>query len=58
MENMRGKTTPDEVLQAQLDAIAHAEGGPMSGTVPLRWFSDPTSFVVVADKAQQLIDGR
>lgn len=42
MKNMRGKTTPDEVLQAQLDAIARAEGGPMAGTIPLRWLADPT----------------
>ena len=26
MKNMRGKTTPDQVLQGQLDAIARAEG--------------------------------
>ena len=42
MMYMRGKATPDEVLQAQLDAIARAEGGPMEGTVPLRWLADPT----------------
>ena len=46
MENMRGKTTPEEVLQAQLESIAHAEGGPMSGTVPLRCLSGSSGMKV------------
>jgi hypothetical protein len=40
-DDLRGKTTPDQVLQAQLDAIARIEGAPMEGTVPLRWLANP-----------------
>jgi len=58
METMRGKTTPDEVLQAQLDAIAHAEGGPMSGTVPLRWLSDPTWRCAGYHVSKRFVQGR
>jgi len=58
MMYMRGKATPDEVLQAQLDAIARAEGGPMEGTVPLRWLADPTWRCAGYHVSKRFVQGR